>query len=296
MIEAENLTKRYGSTVAVDDVSFTAEAGRVTGILGPEGAGKSTTIRLLFGLARPDSGTATFCGRHYRELRRPPAVAGALLDSPTWHPARTVHDHLLWLARAQRLPKRRVSAVTESAGLAEVAGTPAGRLSPRMSRRLGVAAALLGDPAALVLDDPAKGLDPAEARWMQDLMRGLAARGCAILVSGSRVQDLVVAADDLIVLGGGRLLANCPVPEFVVHHADASVMVRTAAPGALAELIGDEGGRIQHFPDGALRVSGLDGRRIAELAARAGLLVHELTPHLPTLEDAVRDLIEDARP
>lgn len=291
MIKADSLTKRYGERVVVDDVSFTAKAGKITAMLGPAGAGKSTTLRLLLSLARADSGHATICGRQYHELRRPTQVVGALMETPTWHARRTVRDHLLWLSRAQGLPARRISAVTDLMGLTDLADKPAGTLSRRMRQRMGVAAALLGDPAALVLDEPVRGLDPPEEQWMRDLMRRLAAEGRAVLVSGHRVRDLAAAADDLIVIDRGRLLAHLPAAEFAVRDADATAVVRTVAPRPLAELIRDEGGRIRNLPDGALFVAGLGARRIAELAAEAGLLVYELTPRVPSLEEVFADLI-----
>jgi ABC-2 type transport system ATP-binding protein len=251
-------------------------------------------MRLLLGLARPDSGRATISGQRYRELPCSPHVVGALLDRPAWHPDRTVRDHLLWLARAQRMSARRVTDVTELAGLAAVASTPAGRLSRLMSRRLGVAAALLGDPAALMLDEPATGLDAAGARWMWQLVGRLAAEGRTVLVSDSQVRPTVAAADDLVVIGHGRLLASVPAAEFVVHDEDAATLVRAVPAGPLAEVMIAAGGRVRAAPQDGLLVSGLPPRQIAELAVGSGLLIHELSPWRPTLEDAFADLVADS--
>jgi ABC-2 type transport system ATP-binding protein len=295
VIKAEELTKSFADTTAVDHLTFTAEAGKVTGILGPNGAGKSTTMRLLLGLARPDSGRATIAGQDYRDLRGSPHVVGALLDRPTWAPDRTARDHLLWMARAQRVSARRVTEVTELTGLADVTSTPVGRLARLMSQRLGVAAALLGDPAALMLDEPAAGLDAAGARWMWQLVGRLAAEGRAVLVSASQVEPTVAAADDLVVMSHGRLLASVPAAEFVIQDEDAATLVRAGPAGPLTELIVAAGGRVRAAPEDGLLVSGLPPREIAELAVGSGVLIHELSPWRPTLEDVFADLVADTR-
>jgi ABC-2 type transport system ATP-binding protein len=289
VIEAHELTKRYGTTVAVDRLSFTVQPGRVTGFLGPNGAGKSTTMRLLLGLDRPDSGHATVAGRPYRELVRPLTVVGALLEAKAVHPGRSARDHLLWLAQSQGLPKRRVGEVLELVGLGGAAGRRARALSLGMSQRLGIAAALLGDPRVLLLDEPVNGLDPEGVLWIRTLMRELAAEGRTVVVSSHLLHEMAVTADHLIVIGRGRLLADCPAAELTDLASGAgrrSLLVRTPEPARLAELAGAAGATVAPDEGGALVVSGLDAPGLAGLAARAGVALYELTPRTPTLEAA----------
>jgi len=294
VIEAENLSKSYGDKFAVRNLSFTVEPGKVTGFLGPNGAGKSTTMRLILGLARPDSGRAVIAGRTYRELRQPLRVVGALLEAKAWHPGRSVYHHLAWLAQTQRLPASRIDEVVGLAGLAEVAHKRPGGFSLGMSQRLSIAAAMLGDPAVLVLDEPVNGLDPAGVRWIRELMKQLAAEGRTVLVSSHLVNEMAVTADQLIVIGKGQMLANCSTAEFVARSTRQSVLARSPDAGRLAELLADEGGRIVRRPDGAMTITGLSASRIAEVASEARLVVHELTPQAASLEDAFMDLTSDS--
>jgi ABC-2 type transport system ATP-binding protein len=214
-IEARDLTKHFGRRVAVDHLSFAIRPGLVTGLLGPNGAGKSTTMRLLLGLDRPDAGSATVAGRPYRELARPLTRVGALLEARAIHPGRSARDHLLWLAHTQGLPRRRVGEVLELVGLGDVARKRAGTFSLGMGQRLGIAAALLGDPEILLLDEPVNGLDPEGVLWIRTLMRDLAAEGRTVVVSSHLLHEMAVTAGHLIVLGRGRLLADCSTPELL---------------------------------------------------------------------------------
>lgn len=286
VIRVTNLTKKYGGKFAVAGVSFTVGPGGVTGFLGPNGAGKSTTLRLLLGLERPDDGEATIGGSAYRDLTRPLRRVGALLEARSVHPGRSAYHHLLWLAQSQRLPRRRVTEVIELVGLGEVAHQRVGGFSLGMGQRLGIAAAMLGDPGVLVLDEPMNGLDPAGVRWIRDLMGQLAAAGRTVLVSSHLMKEMAVTADHLVVIGRGRLLADCSTAAFVADNCEASVLVRTPDKQRLTELVADEGGTIKREPTGAVRITGLAADRVAELALLGRVLVQELTPEFSSLEDA----------
>ncbi len=294
MIEAKNLTKRYGDKTAVNDLSFTVEPGRVTGFLGPNGAGKSTTMRLLLGLDRPDAGEATVNGVPYRDLSRPLRVVGALLEARAIHTGRSAYDHLLCLAQTQGLGRRRVEEVIEQVGLASVARKRAGGFSLGMGQRLGIAAALLGDPAALVLDEPVNGLDPEGILWIRNLMKSLAAEGRAVFVSSHLMNEMAVTADHLIVIGRGRLVADCSTQEFIERSTEQSVLVRTPDGTQLAELLQGKGATVTATDEGDLDVTGLEAARIAELAAADGLVLHELSTRRGSLEDAFMELTKDA--
>ncbi|MFG2577426.1 ABC transporter ATP-binding protein [Streptomyces sp. NPDC048481] len=294
MIEAKNLTKRYGDKTAVNDLSFTVEPGRVTGFLGPNGAGKSTTMRLLLGLDRPDAGEATVNGVPYRELARPLRVVGALLEARAVHTGRSAHDHLLCLAQTQGIGRRRVEEVIEQVGLASVARKRAGGFSLGMGQRLGIAAALLGDPAALVLDEPVNGLDPEGILWIRNLMKSLAAEGRAVFVSSHLMNEMAVTADHLIVIGRGRLVADCSTKEFIERSTEQSVLVRTPDGAQLAGLLERHGATVTRTDEGDLDVSGLEAPRIAELAAADGLVLHELSTRRGSLEEAFMELTKDA--
>jgi len=294
MIEAKNLTKRYGDKTAVNDLSFTVEPGRVTGFLGPNGAGKSTTMRLLLGLDRPDAGTATVGGVPYRDLARPLRVVGALLEARAVHTGRSAYDHLLCLAQTQGIGRRRVGEVIEQVGLASVARKRAGGFSLGMGQRLGIAAALLGDPAALVLDEPVNGLDPEGILWIRNLMKSLAAEGRAVFVSSHLMNEMAVTADHLIVIGRGRLVADCSTEEFIERSTERSVLVRTPDGQLLAELLERQGATVTRTDDGDLDVTGLQAPRIAELAAADGLVLHELSTRRGSLEEAFMELTKDA--
>ncbi|KPC71362.1 ABC transporter ATP-binding protein [Streptomyces coelicoflavus] len=294
MIEAKNLTKRYGDKTAVNDLSFTVEPGRVTGFLGPNGAGKSTTMRLLLGLDRPDAGEATVNGVPYRELARPLRVVGALLEARAVHTGRSAYDHLLCLAQTQGIGRRRVGEVVEQVGLGSVARKRAGGFSLGMGQRLGIAAALLGDPAALVLDEPVNGLDPEGILWIRNLMKSLAAEGRAVLVSSHLMNEMAVTADHLVVIGRGRLVADCSTEEFIERSTEQSVLVRTTDGTRLAELLKGKGATVTTTGDGDLDVTGLEASRIAELAAAEGLVLHEISTRRGSLEDAFMELTKDA--
>ncbi len=294
MIEVRDLTKQYGSTRAVDHLSFAVQEGKVTGFLGPNGAGKSTTMRLILGLDRPDGGTATIGGRPYRELSQPLRVVGALLEARAVHSGRSAYNHLLCLAQSQGLPRRRVDEVIELIGLTQVARKRAGGFSLGMGQRLGIAAALLGDPKVLVLDEPVNGLDPEGIRWIRNLMKRLAAEGRTVLVSSHLMNEMAVTADHLVVIGRGRLIADCPTEEFIERSSHKFVRVKGPDPVGLERAIVGGGGRVGATDGGALAVSGMDAAHIGELAARHGLVLHELAPQLASMEEAFMELTGDS--
>lgn len=293
MIEVRDLSKRYGDTRAVDHLSFAVQAGKVTGFLGPNGAGKSTTIRLLLGLDRPDGGTATIGGRPYRELTQPLRAVGALLEARAVHSGRSAYNHLLVLAQTQGLPRKRVDEVIDLIGLRTVAAKRAGGFSLGMSQRLGIAAALLGDPEVLILDEPVNGLDPEGIRWIRNLMKRLASEDRTVFVSSHLMNEMAVTADHLVVIGRGRLIADCPTAEFIARSSHRSVRVLGPDRLGLEEAILAEGGQVRKDGD-ALIVSRLEAARIGELAARQRLVLHELTPQLASLEEAFMELTGDS--
>ncbi|MEX0173905.1 ABC transporter ATP-binding protein [Streptomyces sp. LMG1-1-1.1] len=294
MIEAKNLTKRYGDKTAVNGLSFTVEPGRVTGFLGPNGAGKSTTMRLLLGLDRPDGGEATVNGVRYSDLPQPMRVVGALLEARAVHTGRSAYDHLLCLAQTQGFGRRRVDEVIDQVGLTSVARKRAGGFSLGMGQRLGIAAALLGDPAALVLDEPVNGLDPEGILWIRNLMKSLAAEGRAVFVSSHLMNEMAVTADHLIVIGRGRLVADCSTQEFIERSTEQSVLIKTPDRERLAALLRSHGGTVTDTEEGDLDVVGLEAPRIAELAAGGGLVLHELSTRRGSLEEAFMELTKDA--
>jgi ABC-2 type transport system ATP-binding protein len=301
MIEVRELTKRYGEKVAVDHLSFTVEPGRVTGFLGPNGAGKSTTMRLILGLDHPTSGTATINGKPYRGLPQPLRTVGALLEAKAVHPGRSARNHLLFLAQTQGLPRSRVDEVLTLVGLRDVAGKRAGSFSLGMGQRLGIAAALLGNPEVLLLDEPVNGLDPEGVLWIRNLMKQLASENRTILVSSHLMNEMAVTADHLIVIGRGKLITESTTEDVIARSTDKSVRVRTPDPERLAKLITEAGGKaavggttMHNEPatgNGAplLTVTGLDAARVGELAASASIVLHELTP-VASLEDAYMEL------
>jgi ABC-2 type transport system ATP-binding protein len=294
VIEVNDLSKRYGDTVAVDHLSFTVEPGKVTGFLGPNGAGKSTTMRLILGLDRPTGGTATIDGRPYRELSQPLRMVGALLEAKAVHSGRSAYNHLLVLAQTQNVPRQRVQEVIDLIGLREVAGKRAGNFSLGMGQRLGIAAALLGDPRVLILDEPVNGLDPEGIRWIRGLMKRLAAEGRTVFVSSHLMNEMAVTADHLIVIGRGKLIADCPTAEFIARSSEKSVRVKGPDRARLEQVITAEGGRVTGSEDGTLTVNDLEAPRIGELAAREGLVLHELSPQLASLEEAFMELTQDS--
>jgi ABC-2 type transport system ATP-binding protein len=302
LIEVRNLTKRFGSKVAVDDLSFTVEPGRVTGFLGPNGAGKSTTMRVILGLDRPQAGTAAIEGRAYRDLPDPMRTVGALLEAKSVHSGRSARNHLLFLAQTQGLPASRVDEMLGLVGLTEVAGKRAGGFSLGMNQRLGIAAAMLGNPRVLLLDEPVNGLDPEGVLWIRNLMKYLAAEGRTILVSSHLMNEMAVTADHLIVIGKGRLIADASTADVIARGTEKSVRVRTPDAAKLTELMTAAGGEVsivaadQAGEDGQpvgselLTVMNLEAPRIGELAASASLVLHELTPQLASLEEAFMEL------
>jgi ABC-2 type transport system ATP-binding protein len=305
MIEARDLTKRFGDKVAVDHLSFTVQSGRVTGFLGPNGAGKSTTMRLILGLDHANSGSATIDGKRYADLPSPLRTVGALLEAKSMHTGRSARNHLLFLAQTQGLPAGRVDAVLELVGLREVARRRAGSYSLGMSQRVGVAAAMLGDPRVLLLDEPVNGLDPEGVLWIRNLMKHLASEGRTILVSSHLMNEMAVTADHLIVIGRGRLLADASTEEVIARSSGQSVRVRTPEPDRLTSLVKAEGGSAVPTANGdaadqpagqapLLTVTGLPAARIGELAASASIVLHELTPQLASLEEAFLELTADS--
>jgi ABC-2 type transport system ATP-binding protein len=272
VISARNLTKRFGSRLAVDDVSFDVAPGVVTGFLGPNGSGKSTTMRLLLELDHADGGRATFDGRRYHELDRPLGQVGSLLDATYVHPSRSAANHLRWLAAANGLPRRRVDEVLAMVGLSDVAGQGVGRFSLGMRQRLGIAASLLGDPPTLLLDEPANGLDPEGILWVRKLLRYLADQGRTILVSSHLLAEMSLMADALVVIGRGHLIAASSVAEFITRFARTYVSVRSPAVAALADLLRREGAVVEADDGGALHVTGLGAPAIGELAPQSASL------------------------
>ncbi|HTU72908.1 MAG TPA: ABC transporter ATP-binding protein [Trebonia sp.] len=293
LVEVRDLSKRFGDKLAVNDLSFAVEPGRVTGFLGPNGAGKSTTMRLIVGLDRPTSGTATIGGVPYAGLRRPLTVVGALLEARALHPGRSARNHLLYLAQTQGLPARRADEVLDLVGLSAVRNKRAGGFSLGMTQRLGIAAAMLGNPRVLMLDEPVNGLDPEGIRWVRNFMRQLAAEGRTVLVSSHLMSEMAQTADHLIVIGRGSLIADCSTQEFIERSSERSVLVRTPDE-SLGGLLTANGGQVKQEPDGALGVTGLEAARIGEIAAGAGVVLHELTPRLASLEEAFMELTADS--
>ena len=293
-IEVMGLTKRYGATVAVDDLSFTARAGRVTGFVGPNGAGKSTTMRVVLGLDAPDAGGTLVNGRRYGKLGAPLREIGALLDAGALHPGRRAHDHLLWLAQSNGLPRSRIDEVLVLVGLSDVAQRRTGGFSLGMAQRLGIAAALLGDPPVLMFDEPVNGLDPEGVRWIRGFLRGLAAEGRAVLVSSHLMNELQGTADHLVVIGRGRLIADTSVAELLRAASGDGVSVRTPDPGAAMALLAAAGASVTSNGHDALEIRGMSADRVAGLMADRGLRLDELTPHRASLEEAYMELTRDA--
>ncbi|HEY7142878.1 MAG TPA: ATP-binding cassette domain-containing protein [Streptosporangiaceae bacterium] len=294
MIEVRGLTKRYGGRPAVDDLTFTVRPGVVTGFLGPNGAGKSTTIRLLLGLARPDSGSAWINGRPYREYAAPLREAGALLEARSANPARTAYRHLLAIAQASGIRRDRVEEIIDAVGLRAAARRRAGGYSLGMGQRLGIAAALLGDPRTVILDEPLNGLDTEGIRWVRSLLRGLAEQGATVFISSHLMSEMALTAQHLIVIGRGRLIADTPAAEFIAAAAPAAVRVRGTDPAALAAALSGPGVTITPAGGGALTVTGLSTDQVAVAAQAAGLTVLELTAQQASLEEAFVNLTRDA--
>jgi ABC-2 type transport system ATP-binding protein len=290
MIEARGLTKRYGETVAVDNLSFTVEPGKITGFLGPNGAGKTTTMRLILGLDRPSAGSVTVNGKPFGQAAYPMREVGALLDAKAVHGGRSAYSHLLCLAETNNLPRRRVNEVLALVGLDEVARKRSNGFSLGMGQRLGIAAALLGNPAILMFDEPVNGLDPEGILWIRNLMKALAAEGRTIFVSSHLMSEMENTADHLLVIGRGRLIADCPVAEFIAANSQQSVRVRTPQPSALAAAVGTAGGTVREGGNGLMTVLGLDVRQVGDLAFDNGVRLHELAPAQASLEQAFMEM------
>lgn len=294
MIVADNLTKRYGAKTAVDGVSFTVAPGRVTGFLGPNGAGKSTTMRMIVGLDRPTSGRVTLDGREYRSMRSPLTEVGILLDAKAVHTGRSARSHLRAMAATHGIPRSRVDEVIEITGLQSVAGKRAGGFSLGMGQRLGIAAALLGDPRTLILDEPVNGLDPEGVRWVRQFVRAQAAEGRTVLLSSHLMSEMAQTADHVIVLGRGRVLADAGIDEIVRAWTRATVLVRSPRAAELANALAAADVTVSSGADGVLEVTGLTAAAIGDTAAHAGIPLHELTPRSGSLEDAYLALTEGA--
>jgi ABC-2 type transport system ATP-binding protein len=290
MIEAEGLTKRYGDTLAVDDLSFSVEPGRITGFLGPNGAGKTTTMRLILGLDRPTAGRVTINGKPFDEVAQPMRQVGALLDAKAMHGGRSAYNHLLCLAQSNNLPRRRVDEVLSLVGLTDVAGKRSKGFSLGMGQRLGIAGALLGDPQILMFDEPVNGLDPEGILWIRNLMKALAAEGRTIFVSSHLMSEMENTADHLLVIGRGRLIADCTVDEFIAANSQQNVRVRTPQPDLLAKLVAAAGATVREDGDGSMVVSGLDPGRVGDLAYDNAVRLHELAPVHASLEQAFMEL------
>jgi ABC-2 type transport system ATP-binding protein len=292
VIEVNGVTKRYGTRVAVDDLSFTVSPGAVTGFLGPNGAGKSTTMRMIVGLDRPTAGEVLVNGRHYAEHAAPLREVGALLEAKAVHTGRSAYHHLLAMALTHGIPRRRVEEVIDLVGLQDVARKRVGGFSLGMGQRLGVAAALLGDPATLILDEPVNGLDPEGVRWIRTLLRSLAAEGRTVFVSSHLMSEMALTADHLIVIGKGRLIANASVAE--VTAIGRSVRVRAQEADRLRDLLVGPDVTVDAVEPGVLQVNGLDSSAIGQVACQHSIALDELTPITASLEEAFMDLTRDA--
>jgi ABC-2 type transport system ATP-binding protein len=290
MIEARGLTKRFGDKLAVDQLSFAVEPGRITGFLGPNGAGKTTTMRLILGLDRPTRGSVTVNGSAFRQLASPMREVGALLDAKAVHGGRSAHSHLLCLAQTNNLPQRRVGEVLELVGLTEVARKRSKGFSLGMGQRLGIAAALLGDPAILMFDEPVNGLDPEGILWIRTLMKRLAGEGRTVFVSSHLMSEMENTADHLIVIGRGRLIADCSVAEFIERNSVQAVRVRTPQPDVLVAAVRRAGARVAAAAGDAIVVHGLAADRVGDLAFESGVRLHELTSAQASLEEAFMEL------
>ncbi len=293
-IEVSGLRKRFGPTLALDGMSFTVQPGQVTGFVGPNGAGKSTTMRVIVGLDAPDAGSALIGGRSYRSLRHPLTRVGSLLDAAALQPSRSARNHLLWLARSQGLDPTRADEVIGEAGLEGVARRKAGSFSLGMRQRLGIAAALLGDPPVLILDEPFNGMDPEGIVWMRGFLRALAAQGRAVLVSSHLMSELQDTADHLVVVGRGRVIADTAVADLIAAVSAGQVVLRTTARPAAMTVLTCAGAAVAATGRDTLAVSGLPGERIVALLSAAAVPFSEVSAHHATLEEAYLELTRDA--
>ena len=295
VIQITHLTKRYGSTVAVDDLTVAVHPGRVTGFLGPNGSGKSTTMRCMLQLDRADSGEVSFSGKPFRSFRAPMHEVGALLDAGYVHPGRTGANHLWWIAASNGIPRRRVDEALGLVGLAEVAGRPVKTYSLGMRQRLGLAGVLLGDPHTVILDEPANGLDPEGIRWIRDMLSHLARQGRTVFVSSHLLSEMALMADHLVVIGRGRLMEEGSVADITARYADHWVRVRSPQIERLHQALAPGAGAWSPRPDGAVEIRGYSASTIGDLAAAHGVTLHELSPQSGSLEDAFLRLTSTAQ-
>ena len=293
MIEANGLTKDYGDKRAVDGLTFTVQPGVVTGFLGPNGSGKSTTMRLILGLDAPTAGDVTVNGKHYRDHAAPLHEVGALLEARSVHTGRSAYNHLLALAQTHGIPRRRVEELIDLVGLREVAKKRAGQFSLGMGQRLGIAAALLGDPQTVMLDEPVNGLDPEGIHWIRNLLKDLASEGRTVFVSSHLMSEMALTADHLIVVGRGRVIANTTTQEFLQQASGNVVLVRTPQADELRGHVVGADVTVVALEPGLIEVHGLTAQQIGEAAARHGIVLHELTPQQASLEEAFMDLTRD---
>ncbi|WP_167468253.1 ABC transporter ATP-binding protein [Streptomyces coelicoflavus] len=294
MIELEGLTKRYGEKVAVNNLSFTVRPGIITGFLGPNGAGKSTTMRMVLGLDRPTAGDVRIDGRHYDQLPDPLTYIGALLEAKAWHGGRSAHNHLLCLAQSNGIPASRVREVLDTVGLSAVARKKTKGFSLGMGQRLGIAAALLGDPRILMFDEPVNGLDPEGIHWIRNLMKTLASQGRTVFVSSHLMSEMALTADHLVVIGQGRLLADTSMAEFIAENSRSYVRIRTPQREQLLDALHGAGVTVVEVGDGVLEVDGDKSEAVGELAARQQIVLHELSPQRASLEEAFMQLTAES--
>ena len=293
MIEAVGLTKRYGDKTAVDDVTFQVMPGTVTGFLGPNGAGKSTTMRMIVGLDHPTAGSVTVNGKPYAAHKAPLREVGVLLDAKAVHTGRSAYNHLRAMAATHGIPKRRVREVIELTGLEQVASKRVGGFSLGMGQRLGIAAALLGDPKTLILDEPVNGLDPEGVKWVRTMVRYLASQGRTVFISSHLMSEMSQTADHLLVIGRGRIIASGPIDEVIGSARQATIRVVTPDPDLLSRRLMEQGGQVTVQEPGRLQVTALTHVQIGEIAAASGVTLHELTPMNASLEDAYLSLTRD---
>ncbi len=293
MIEARNLAKRYGAKTAVDGVSFSVQPGKVTGFLGPNGAGKSTTMRMIVGLDRPSNGDVIVNGKHYAEHKAPLHEVGALLGAKAVHTKRSAYNHLKAMAATHGIPDSRVKEVIEMTGLGAVAKKRVGGFSLGMGQRLGIAAAMLGDPHTLILDEPVNGLDPEGVQWVRHLAKGLAAEGRTVFLSSHLMSEMAQTADHLIIIGRGRIIADAPMEDVIAGEGQSRTRVRSDQPQVLANALANEGVSIQAREPELMEITGIDARHIAQTALQNNVLVYELTPLQASLEEVYMQLTQD---
>jgi ABC-2 type transport system ATP-binding protein len=294
MIEAKGLTKHYGAKHAVEQLSFTVRSGAVTGFLGPNGSGKSTTMRMIMGLDTPTAGDATIHGQHFHDLRWPLREVGALLEAKAIHPGRSARAHLTMLAHTNHIPASRVETLIDMVGLSDVASKRAGKFSLGMGQRLGIAAALLGDPETLLFDEPVNGLDPDGIRWVRNLLKGLAKEGRTVFVSSHLMSEMALTADEVVIIGKGKLISQISIEQLLSQSSESFVRVRSPQGPALKLALEQHGAVVVVEDDGSLSVRGADEVAIGELAASIPVVLHELAPQTASLEEAFMELTEDS--